>query len=267
MYVYADNAATTKMSAVAIEAMMPYMTNIYGNPSSLHSAGVAARRLVETAREQVARALRCEAKQITFVSSGTEANNQVLFGLAKARKKRGNTILSTDSEHPSVEEPLKALEAEGYRFEDAEGSLALRLREVASGESVNRFFELKNFRVLISESQYESEPLCSATIKIAVGGKEEITAAEGDGPVNALDLALRKALLCFYPKIASIRLCDYKVRVLDSGSNTASKVLVRVSTTDGTALWRTVGVSPDIIDASWQALSDSMIYFLEKNGI
>ena len=164
-------------------------------------------------------------------------------------------------------ERVKALEAEGYRFEDAEGSLALRLREVASGESVNRFFELKNFRVLISESQYESEPLCSATIKIAVGGKEEITAAEGDGPVNALDLALRKALLRFYPKIASIRLCDYKVRVLDSGSNTASKVLVRVSTTDGTALWRTVGVSPDIIDASWQALSDSMIYFLEKNGI
>ncbi|MBQ7364427.1 MAG: citramalate synthase [Clostridia bacterium] len=165
---------------------------------------------------------------------------------------------------PKAVERVKSLEAAGYRFEDAEGSLELRLREVATGESVNRFFRLENFRVLISESRNETEPLCSAQIKIAVNGTEEITAAEGDGPVNALDLALRKALLRFYPEIASIRLCDYKVRVLDSGSNTASKVLVRVSTTDGTLLWRTVGVSPDIIDASWQALSDSMVYFLEK---
>lgn len=175
-----------------------------------------------------------------------------------------------EKESPTVSEAvetIKRLEAEGYRFEDAEASLALRLREVAEGESINRFFELKNFRVMISESQNEEEPLCSAQIKIAVGGTDEITAAEGDGPVNALDLALRKALSRFYPDIAKIRLCDYKVRVLDSGSNTASKVLVRVSTTDGTALWRTVGVSTDIIDASWQALCDSMVYFLHKSGI
>ncbi|MBR2986719.1 MAG: citramalate synthase [Clostridia bacterium] len=173
--------------------------------------------------------------------------------------------LSKDS--PLVQkavDTVKSLEAEGYRFEDAEGSLSLRLREAAFGESVNRFFALQNFRVLILESQKEREPICSATVKISVGGAEEITAAEGEGPVNALDLALRKALIRFYPSIASIRLCDYTVRVLDSGSNTASKVLVRVSTTDGTAVWRTVGVSPDIIDASWQALSDSMVYFLEK---
>ena len=162
---------------------------------------------------------------------------------------------------------IKALEGEGYRFEDAEASLSLRLRETYTGRSTNDFFELKNFRVLISESQTETEPLCSAQIKIAVGGAEEITAAEGDGPVNALDLALRKALVRFYPSIATIRLCDYKVRVLDSGSNTASKVLVRVSTTDNGTVWRTVGVSPDIIDASWQALSDSMVYFLEKERI
>ncbi len=164
-------------------------------------------------------------------------------------------------------ERVKALEAEGYRFEDAEASFCLRLYEAYTGKCQNEFFELINFRVLISESKKESAPLCSAQVKIAVGGREEITAAEGEGPVNALDLALRKALLFFYPSIAKIRLCDYKVRVLDSGDNTASKVLVRVSTTDNQSVWRTVGVSPDIIDASWQALCDSMVYFLNKQKI
>lgn len=204
-------------------------------------------------------------------------------------------------------ERIKELEAAGYRFEDAEASLYLRLREAAEewgkeraghapdaskggrnalcaeecgqgsergstggdrpvGRYDGKYFELKTFRVMISESQAETQPLCAALIKIAVGESEEITAAEGEGPVNALDLALRKALTRFYPRIADIRLCDYQVRVLDSGSDTASKVLVRVSTTDNRSVWRTVGVSPDIIDASWQALSDSMIYFLEKQS-
>lgn len=203
---------------------------------------------------------------------GNERNILIssLSGKSAIYAKLQDMFPAIEKESPAVTkavDTVKQLEAEGYRFEDAEASLALRLREVVEGEGVNRFFELKNFRVMISESQNEVEPLCSAQIKIAVGGTDEITAAEGDGPVNALDLALRKALSRFYPDIAKIRLCDYKVRVLDSGSNTASKVLVRVSTTDGTALWRTVGVSTDIIDASWQALCDSMVYFLEKSGI
>ena len=162
---------------------------------------------------------------------------------------------------------VKELEAEGYRFEDAEASLILRLKETVEGRTVNDFFTLENFRVMISESRKEAEPLCSAQVKIRVGDTEEITAAEGEGPVNALDLALRKALLRFYPAISGIRLCDYRVRVLDTGDNTASKVLVRVGTTDNSTVWRTVGVSTDIIDASWQALSDSMVYFLEKQRI
>lgn len=111
---YFDSAATAKTCEYAKEAAIRAFSE-YGNPSSLHHAGVAARRLVEDAREQVAGALRCQGKEITFVSSGTEANNQALFGLAKARQKRSKTILSTDSEHPSVEEPLKALETQGFR--------------------------------------------------------------------------------------------------------------------------------------------------------
>lgn len=199
---------------------------------------------------------------------GNERNILVtsLSGKSAILAKLQETLPELTKESPIVADAVdtvKRLEAEGYRFEDAEASLSLRLREVIEGERFNPFFELKNFRVMISESQSETEPLCTAQIKIAVGGTDEITAAEGEGPVNALDLALRKALIRFYPSISGIRLCDYKVRVLDSGSNTASKVLVRVSTTDSNALWRTVGVSTDIIDASWQALSDSMVYFLQ----
>ncbi len=189
--------------------------------------------------------------------SGKSAIYQKLSRLVEGVTKESSIV-------SAAVERIKSLEAEGYRFEDAEGSLILRLKEVAEGESMNRYFELMNFRVLISESKNANELLCSALVKIAVGGREEITAADGEGPVNALDLALRKALVCFYPEISAIRLCDYKVRVLDSGDNTASKVLVRVSTTDGKAEWSTVGVSTDIIDASWQALSDSMVYFLSK---
>ena len=203
---------------------------------------------------------------------GNERNTLIssLSGRSAIYAKLHEIFPEVTKDSPAVSasvERIKALEAEGYRFEDAEASLTLRLSETWTGKDQNKFFELKNFRVMISESQNATEPMCSAQIKIAVGGAEEITAAEGEGPVNALDLALRKALTRFYPSIANIRLCDYKVRVLDSGSDTASKVLVRVSTTDNSTVWRTVGVSPDIIDASWQALSDSMVYFLEKQRI
>ncbi|MBQ3004232.1 MAG: cysteine desulfurase [Clostridia bacterium] len=112
-YLYFDSAATAKPSECALRAAQAAFAE-FGNPSSLHGAGLAAKRLVDTARGQVARAMRCDSAQITFVSSGTEANNQVLFGLAKARAKRANKIISTDSEHPSVEEPLKALESQGF---------------------------------------------------------------------------------------------------------------------------------------------------------
>jgi 2-isopropylmalate synthase len=104
----------------------------------------------------------------------------------------------------------------------------------------------------------------SAMIKIKVGEQEEITAAEGGGPVNALDNALRKALVRFYPQIDEIKLTDFKVRVLDSKSATAAKVRVLIETTDGEEIWTTIGVSTDIIDASWKALVDSIEYKLSK---
>ena len=103
-------------------------------------------------------------------------------------------------------------------------------------------------------------------LKIEVNGEVEHTAAEGDGPVNALDNALRKALLRFYPEIASIKLVDYKVRVLDEKEATAAKVRVLIETSDGETTWSTVGVSTNIIEASWQALCDGINYKLYKSS-
>jgi len=154
---------------------------------------------------------------------------------------------------------IKRMEQEGYQFEAAEGSLKILL-EKFSGQ-FKPLFELKSFRVHIEK---DAERPCSAhaTIKISVGDKEEITAAEGDGPVSALDNALRKALYKFYPEIENMRLIDYKVRVIDGRAGTAAKVRVLLESRDQDNIWSTIGVSEDIIAASWQALADSVQYKL-----
>ena len=105
-----------------------------------------------------------------------------------------------------------------------------------------------------------------ATVKIQVNGNAEYTVDEGDGPVNALDKALRKALLPHFPQIARVRLEDYKVRIIDSGSGTAAKTRVLIVSSDGNRTWGTVGVSTNVIDASWQALVDSLEHFLLKSA-
>ncbi|MGD9034505.1 MAG: alpha-isopropylmalate synthase regulatory domain-containing protein, partial [Desulfobacteraceae bacterium] len=126
---------------------------------------------------------------------------------------------------------------------------------------------LESFRVTIEKNR--SGPSTSqATIKISVGGDHEITAAEGEGPVNALDHALRKALNKFFPRIQEMGLVDFKVRVIDGGDGTAAKVSVRIESRDAREIWSTIGVSENIIEASWQALADSVQYKLlkELNG-
>lgn len=150
---------------------------------------------------------------------------------------------------------LKELEYEGYQYEGAEGSFELVIRKVLG--RYKPLFELMEFKVIVNEPAIYSVN-SSAMIKIKVGKQEEITAAEGDGPVNALDKALRKALERFYPQIKEIKLTDYKVRVLDSTSATAAKVRVLIESTDRKEVWTTVGVSTDIIEASWKALVDSV---------
>lgn len=151
---------------------------------------------------------------------------------------------------------IKELENQGYAFEGAEASVNLLARKV-SGEH-RPYFQLHGFKVAIDKRDDGREPDCEATVKVEVGGRIEHTAATGDGPVNALDVALLKALTIFYPNLFGVELIDYKVRVLaGSEAGTASVVRVVVEMTDGASKWSTVGVSTNIIEASYEALVDA----------
>jgi len=154
------------------------------------------------------------------------------------------------------------LENEGYQFEAAEASFDLLVRKILGRHK--RFFNLKGFRVMV-EKDREGNPVTEATIKVEVEGKEEHTAAEGDGPVNALDNALRKALEKFYPSLRDVHLVDYKVRIVNPRAGTAAKVRVVIQSRDREEFWATVGVSENIIEASWLALVDSVEFKLLKD--
>ena len=158
---------------------------------------------------------------------------------------------------------MKELEFQGYQFEGADGSFELLVRKMIG--QYQPFFKLHYYQTNGSFPRPE-EGVCScAQIKVEVDGQIEITAGEGDGPVNALDIALRRALERFYPAVAKIRLVDFKVRVLDGKSATASKVRVIIESSDGDASWTTVGVSADLIQACWIALCDSFEYKLIRD--
>ena len=157
---------------------------------------------------------------------------------------------------------VKELESAGYQFEGADGSFELLVRKQLG--RYKPFFKLHYYQTTGSNPRPEEGVCCCAQIKVDVGGEIEITAGEGDGPVNALDIALRKALEKFYPVVSNFRLVDYKVRVLDSKSATAARVRVIIESTDGQSSWTTVGVSSDVIEASWIALVDSFELKLSK---
>jgi len=170
--------------------------------------------------------------------------------------------LTKDSpETQRIVDKLKELEHEGYQFETAESSFELVVRKLLGKYQPS--FDLKEFKVIVNEPSLNGMN-SSAMIKITVGGESEITAAEGDGPVNALDRAMRKALERFYPEIREMKLTDYKVRVLDSDKATAAKVRVLIESSDKTDSWTTIGVSTDVIDASWRALVDAIEYKLAR---
>jgi 2-isopropylmalate synthase len=157
---------------------------------------------------------------------------------------------------------IKRLEEEGYQFDVAEGSFKILLEKFT--EQFQPVFRLESFRVTMEKDR--DDP-CSAyaTIKISVGDQQEITAAEGDGPVNALDNALRKALDKFYPGLDAMHLVDFKVRVIDGRDGTAAKVRVFIESRDPDHKWSTLGVSENIIEASWQALTDSFHYKISRD--
>jgi 2-isopropylmalate synthase len=159
---------------------------------------------------------------------------------------------------------LKALEDEGFQFEGAEASFEL-LMERALGRH-RPYFELDAYRVIVEEQSASEEPVAEATVRVRVKGILEHTAAAGNGPVNALDHALRKALEEFYPNLKELRLLDYKVRILDESKGTAAKTRVLITSGDGRETWGTVGVADNIIEASWLALVDSVEYKLRSDA-
>lgn len=168
-----------------------------------------------------------------------------------------------DEKTKKILKTLQELEHKGYHFESAEGSLELLMMRTM--KKFKDFFELVDFRVIL-EKKKSGKMTSEATIKLKVGKDVEHTASLGDGPVNALDNALRKALKDFYPSLKEMHLTDYKVRVLDEKEGTAAKVRVLIQSQDKTGSWWTIGVSENIIDASWQALVDSIEYKLLKDA-
>jgi 2-isopropylmalate synthase len=157
---------------------------------------------------------------------------------------------------------VQDLENEGYEFEAAEASFDLLVRQVA-GLYAGKFERL-GYRVNI-EAGSDGAPVTEATVKVRVGETVMHTASEGDGPVNALDGALRKALLPRYPRLAELHLEDYKVRVVNARAETAARVRVVIEWRDGESVWGTVGVSENIVEASWLALADAVEYKLFRD--
>ena len=166
-----------------------------------------------------------------------------------------------DKEMVDVVEEMKRLEHEGYHFEVADASLEIMLRR-AAGEKFD-YFDVESFRVLVERGQ-DREFDTEATLRIVVGDERMITVGEGDGPVNALDNAFRKAVSGIYPELAGVHLTDYKVRVLNTDRGTGAVTRVLVDSADSDSTWTTIGVSENIIEASWLALRDALIYALHR---
>jgi 2-isopropylmalate synthase len=168
-----------------------------------------------------------------------------------------------------VVELVKQREADGYQYEGAEASFEMLVRRRLPNYQPP--FRLEDFRVTSERHRTpgkdaQDESYAEATVKVEVAGESFHTAADGNGPVNALDAAIRKALLQFFPALSQVRLTDYKVRVMDQGSGTGAIVRVLIESTDGTNTWRTVGASGNVIEASWLALQDSLEWWLARQG-
>jgi 2-isopropylmalate synthase len=189
--------------------------------------------------------------------------------IAKA-KELGIDLTDADKEVKNILEKVKHLESLGFQYDNAEASFELLLRKARPDYKPP--FELVDFMVVVESrrrpsTRKETEQMLSeAMVKVKVGGEIIHTAAEGDGPVNALDLALRKALLQFYPSLKQVKLVDYKVRILEESTGTESQVRVLIESSDGENGWRTVGGSTNIIEASWLALADGLEYWLVRNN-
>ncbi|MCH8221830.1 MAG: citramalate synthase [Chloroflexi bacterium] len=238
--------------------------NAFSHKGGLHSAAV---QKVEEAYQHIKPNLVGNSKG--FVVSELAGRGTVLQRVRELGF--GDDLTKEDARN--IVNLVKEKENEGFQYERAAASFDLMIRR--SLPNYEPPFELVDFRVLVENRGHGraadgSQVTSEATVKVRVGEETLHTASEGNGPVNALDQALRKALLQTYPKLEVVRLTDYKVRVVSAGTDTSATVRVVIETSDGTETWQTVGASPNVLEASWLALADSMEYWLvrhaEENG-
>jgi len=237
---------------VAVPGNMPYV----GSHAFTHKAGMHADGILKVSKsfEHIDPSLVGNDRHIVMSEVGGRS------GIAERAKKIDSSITRDHPVTVALAQKLKTLEAEGWQFEGADGSFDLMVRRELG--RYKPLFNIEAYRVVSEHPTGETIACSHAWVKVHVDGQEEIAAAEGDGPVNAMDGALRRALKRFYPELKEVRLTDYKVRVIDGSAATAAKVRVLISSSDGKQNWTTVGVSEDIIDASRAALVDSIEYKL-----
>ncbi len=198
------------------------------------------------------------------VGNGTRVVVSEMSGRSTVQLKAKELGLDLDGAGlTEVLDSLKELEHRGYHFEVADGSLELLMRAATGWKQA--FFRLESFRV-ITEQREDGVFVTEATIKVHVGDERVLATAEGNGPVNALDAALRKAIGPRFPQLSHLHLTDYKVRVLDTEKGTGAVTRVLIDSTDGERTWTTIGVSENVIEASWEALSDSLVFGLLQGG-
>ena len=237
---------------ITSDPQQPYVgVSAFAHKAGLHTSAIARAR---DAYEHV---------DPEAVGNGSRFVVSELAGKSTIEMKAHELGLTLDGPAMSrVLDELKALEHRGYHFEAADGSLELLMRS-STGWS-QEFFEVESFRV-ITEQRENGTFVTEATIKVHVGNERLVATAEGNGPVNALDGALRLAIGTAYPALDHLHLTDYKVRVLDTNKGTGAVTRVLIDSTDGEESWSTIGVSENIIEASWQALSDSIVYGLLRS--
>ncbi len=242
------------------DAFLPYVgLSAFSHKGGLHVAGLTR---WESSYQHVDPALVGNRPKVLVSELSGKGN--IIY---KARE-LGISLPREGKEAKNLLERIKWLESHGFQYENAEASFELLLRKAQADYQPP--FELVDFMVVVETRRRKptrrslEETLSEAMIKVRVGTEVMHTAAEGNGPVNALDQALRKALLPFYPSLAQLKLVDYKVRILEESIGTGSQVRVLIESSDGVSEWRTVGSSTNIIEASWMALADSVEYWLLK---
>jgi len=232
---------------------MPYV----GDSAFAHKGGLHVDALRKSKRTYEHIEPELVGNERRFLISELSGRSTVLAELEKAK------IVEDKQLARNVLIRVQELENEGYQFEAADASFDLLVKKVMG--TYKPFFDLIKYHVTV-EKRATGDIVTEATVKLMVGDKTEHVVGEGDGPVNALDAALRKSLENFYPNIKEVHLIDYKVRVVNAGAGTAAKVRVIIESRDKNSMWGTVGVSENVIEASWQALVDSVEYKLQKDA-